>query len=101
MDLEGVQLLSQLPGILTANVHGVDSEDATHTVRTALWSPLLPAAAPPMVPRDSVEQRTTMASSGMLFHVALVRADILEELSASIIRVTRIGELGMLALTSN
>jgi hypothetical protein len=34
--------------------------------------------------------------------VALVRTDVSEELSASIIRVTRIGELGTtLALTSN
>jgi hypothetical protein len=43
-----------------------------------------------------------MASSGMLRHVALVRTDVLEELSTSIIRVTRLGELGtMLAVTSN
>jgi hypothetical protein len=35
-----------------------------------------------------------MASSGMLLHVTLVRTDVSEELSASIIRVTRIGELG-------
>jgi hypothetical protein len=35
-----------------------------------------------------------MPSSGMSCHVALVRTDILEERSASIIRVTRIGELG-------
>jgi hypothetical protein len=35
-----------------------------------------------------------MASSGMLRRVALVRTDVSEELSASIIRVTRIGELG-------
>jgi hypothetical protein len=43
-----------------------------------------------------------MASSGMLRHVALVRHDVSEELSASFIRVTRIGELGkMLAVTSN
>jgi hypothetical protein len=34
-----------------------------------------------------------MASSGMLRRVALVRSDVSEELSASIIRVTRIGEL--------
>jgi hypothetical protein len=38
-----------------------------------------------------------MASSGMLRRVVHVRTDILEELDASIIRVTRIGELGMLA----
>jgi hypothetical protein len=42
-----------------------------------------------------------MLSSGMLRRVALVRTDVSEELSASIIRVTRIGELGTLAVTSN
>jgi hypothetical protein len=42
-----------------------------------------------------------MASSGMLRHVAFVRTDVSEELSASIIRVTRICELGTLAVTSN
>jgi hypothetical protein len=43
-----------------------------------------------------------MASSGMLRRVALVGTDVSEELNASFIRVTRIGELGtMLAVTSN
>jgi hypothetical protein len=43
-----------------------------------------------------------MASSGMLRRVALVRTGVSEELSASFIRVTRIGELGTtLAVTSN
>jgi hypothetical protein len=43
-----------------------------------------------------------MASSGMLRRVDLVRTDVSEELSAYIIRVTRIGELGTtLAVTSN
>jgi hypothetical protein len=42
------------------------------------------------------------ASSGMLLRVALVRTDVSEELSASFIRMTRIGELGTtLAVTSN
>jgi hypothetical protein len=36
----------------------------------------------------------------MLRHVALVRTDVSKELSASIIRVTRIGELRTLAATS-
>jgi hypothetical protein len=38
-----------------------------------------------------------MASSGMLRHVALVRTDVSEELSAFVIRVARIDELGTLA----
>jgi hypothetical protein len=38
-----------------------------------------------------------MASSGMLRGVALVRTDVLEQLSASIIRVTIIGELAAVA----
>jgi hypothetical protein len=43
-----------------------------------------------------------MPSSVMLRHMALVRTDVLEELSASFVRVTRISELGtMLTVTSN
>jgi hypothetical protein len=43
-----------------------------------------------------------MASSGTLSSVGLVRSDVSEELSAIIIRETRIGELGtVLAVTSN
>jgi hypothetical protein len=40
-----------------------------------------------------------MASSGMLRRVTLVRTDVSEELRPSIIRVTRFGELGTLAVT--
>jgi hypothetical protein len=42
-----------------------------------------------------------MASSRLLRRVALVRTDVPEELGASFIRVTSIGELGTLAVTSN
>jgi hypothetical protein len=43
-----------------------------------------------------------MPSSGMLHRVALVRTEVSEKLSASFIKVTRIGELGItLAVTSN
>jgi hypothetical protein len=42
-----------------------------------------------------------MVSSGMLRRVDLVTTDVSEELSGSFIRVTRICELGTLAVTSN
>jgi hypothetical protein len=43
-----------------------------------------------------------MSSSGMLRRVVLVRTDVSVELRTSIIRVTRIGELGTtLAVPSN
>jgi hypothetical protein len=43
-----------------------------------------------------------MPSPGLLHPMALVRTDVSEELSASFITVTRIGELGTtLAVTSN
>jgi hypothetical protein len=43
-----------------------------------------------------------MASSGIFRRASLVRTDVSEELSASIMRVARIGELGTtLAITSN
>jgi hypothetical protein len=42
-----------------------------------------------------------MASSGMLYRVPLVRTDVSEELSASFIRVTRIGELGTMLVTAS
>jgi DNA-binding TFAR19-related protein (PDSD5 family) len=43
-----------------------------------------------------------MACSGMLRRVALVRIEVSEKLSASIIRVARIGEVGTkVAVTSN
>jgi hypothetical protein len=43
-----------------------------------------------------------MVSSGTLRRVALVRTDVSEELIASFIRVTKIGELATtLAVTSN
>jgi hypothetical protein len=42
-----------------------------------------------------------MPYSGMLHHVALVRTDVSKECIASIIRVTRMDELGTLAETIN
>jgi hypothetical protein len=42
-----------------------------------------------------------MASSEMLRRVAIVIPNVSEELSASFIRTTRIGELGTLAVTTN
>jgi hypothetical protein len=42
-----------------------------------------------------------MASSEILRRVALIRTGVSEEISASTIRVIRIGELGTLAVTSN
>jgi hypothetical protein len=43
-----------------------------------------------------------MPNSGMLSRVTIIRTDVSEELSTSIIIVTRISEIGtMLALTSN
>jgi hypothetical protein len=42
-----------------------------------------------------------MVSSGMLRHVVLVRTDVSEELSASFIRVTKIGELVLLEVLYN
>jgi hypothetical protein len=42
-----------------------------------------------------------MAYSGMLRRVVLVRIDVSEELSASLIRVTRIGELGTTLVTAS
>jgi hypothetical protein len=37
----------------------------------------------------------------MLYRVAPVRTDVLEERITTVIRVTRMDELGMLAVTSN
>jgi hypothetical protein len=52
--------------------------------------------------RFEVCTAVTMWCLGMLHRVALVRTDVSEELTASFIRVTRIGELGTtLAVTSN
>jgi hypothetical protein len=42
-----------------------------------------------------------MVSSGLLRRVVLVRADVSEEPGSSFIRVTRIGETGTLAISSN
>jgi hypothetical protein len=52
------------------------------------------------LPGDLTQRR--MASFGMLQYLTLLRTYVSKELSASIIRVTRIGELGTtLAVTNN
>jgi hypothetical protein len=71
-----------------------------------LWEPTFRRNLAPPSSRwqESVnwEQRWRMVSSGMLRRVALVTTDVSEELRASIIMVTRIGELRTtLAITSN
>jgi hypothetical protein len=49
----------------------------------------------------SNNEERRMASSRMLRHLALVKTEVLEEISASFFRVTRISELGTtLAVTS-
>jgi hypothetical protein len=58
-------------------------------------------ASPLQSPADQCYLRR-MASSRMLRRVALVRTDVSEEISAPVIRVTKIGELGTtLAITNN
>jgi hypothetical protein len=43
-----------------------------------------------------------MLSSGILCHVAVIRSDVVDVFSTSIIRVTRVGKMGAtLAVTSN
>jgi hypothetical protein len=44
---------------------------------------------------DGLLSNLKMVSPGMLRRVALVRTDVSEELSASFIRITRIGELAL------
>jgi hypothetical protein len=52
-------------------------------------------------PLGRPRSKRRMGSSGTLHRVVLVRTDVSEELSAVIITVTRIGEIGTLAVTSN
>jgi hypothetical protein len=47
-----------------------------------------------LLTKTSMKMVRRMVSSGLLRRVALVRTDVSKELSASIIKVTRIGELG-------
>jgi hypothetical protein len=68
------------------------SEDSGQDVgMVANYAEALPGAWEMHEP-DNTSSARRMASSGMLRHMALVRTDVSEELSASIIRVTRIGD---------
>jgi hypothetical protein len=70
----------------------------TEPIRALVF--LVSSSPRPSIPHHYDLWRLTL--SGMLRRVALVRTDISEELSASFIRVTRIGELETtLAVTSN
>jgi hypothetical protein len=71
---------------------------------TPFWTSAVGAGANTIkwVPPEILKLTLRMASCGMLRRVAGVRTDVSEELSASFIRVTRIGELGTTqAATSN
>jgi hypothetical protein len=50
---------------------------------------------------NDISYVTEKKKNGMLCRVTLVGTDILEEGITSAMRVTRIGQLGMLAVTSN
>jgi hypothetical protein len=62
-----------------------------------LWK-LLPSS---QIMRRNPRMTWRMASSGLLRRVALIRTDVSKEVIASIIVVTRIGEIGTLSVTSN
>jgi hypothetical protein len=69
-------------------------------MRTYIFRPNWPSSSVQFGTKTRVLQR--MVSSGMLRRVALVRTVVSEGLSASFIRVKRIGELGtMLAVITN
>jgi hypothetical protein len=88
----------------SCNYIHLSNKNFSHTEETERKSCIRIIAA-----TSTVKQRTDISLSTMLknavfwdvTHVALVRTYVSEEHSASIIRVTRIGELGTLAVTSN
>jgi hypothetical protein len=99
-DVEGGLYYAQIRGLLTDQ----------YCEKSCVVTWLLPTQASPNTEEGfdpatyiigNVAFLWRIASSGMLSRVALVKTDISEELSASFIRVTRIGELGTLAVTSN
>jgi hypothetical protein len=81
----------------------IEQIDGVVPFRLAFWKyTILPPGKSPV--RFEVSRRWLwrMETSGMLRRVNLVRTDVSEELSASIIRATIIGELGKsLAVTGN
>jgi hypothetical protein len=67
--------------------------------KTTMWN-AHGTAIKPVVRKANTRDTRRMLSLGMLCHMALVRTDVLEEHTTSIIKVTGTGKLGtMLAVT--
>jgi hypothetical protein len=96
-ELLGVTVKISIPGsykmttVLFTILHSVTSQQSSHWESNISYAYLCLR----MGANIGIQQQARrMASSGMLRRVALVRTVVSEEFSASIIRVTRISELG-------